>query len=64
MSACREIEVDGSRGHGRGRKTWQECVKDDMKRFGLRREAAQDRAMWRNAIVGNRLTRASADTLT
>ena len=34
---------------------------DDIKRLGVTREAAQDRAVWRGAIVGKRLTRASAD---
>ena len=61
VSACREIEVEGSRGRGRGRKTWQECISEDMRRLGVRREEAQDRAVWRGAILGNRLTRASAD---
>jgi len=40
VSACREIEVQGSRGSGKGRKTWQECVTDDMRRLEVRREVA------------------------
>jgi hypothetical protein len=52
VSACREIEVAGSRGRGRGRKKWKECVDDDMRRLGLKKETAQDRAVWRSAIVG------------
>jgi len=40
--------------------TWQEYVTDDM-RLGVRREAAQDRAVWKGAILGKRLTRESAD---
>ena len=52
VSACREIKVAGSRGRGRGRKKWKECVDDDMRRLGLKRETAQDRAVWRSAIVG------------
>jgi len=63
VSACRAIEVEGSRGRGRGRKTWQEFVTDDMKRLGVTREAAQDRAVWKGAILGNRLTRASMDNV-
>ena len=35
VSACREITVEGSRGRGRGRKTWKECVEEDMKRLRL-----------------------------
>src|SRR5687768_5591654 len=33
VSACRLMKVDGSKGRGRGRKTWQECVNDDMKKL-------------------------------
>ena len=29
--ACRNVVVAGVRCVGRGRKTWYECVKDDMK---------------------------------
>ena len=64
MSACRVMSVEGPRGRGRGGKTWQECVDEDMKELGLKREAAQDRAVWRRAILGERLTRASTDTQT
>ena len=64
VSACREITIEGSRGRGRGRKTWWECVVDDMKRLRLRKEDAQDRALWRRAILGDRLTRASMDSQT
>ena len=31
VSACRNIVMAGVRCAGRGRKTWYECVKDDMK---------------------------------
>ena len=43
MSACRDMEITGARGRGRGRKTWGECVDGDMHLFHLRREWAQDR---------------------
>ena len=35
VSACRNLEVGDKRGRGRGRKTWRECVDEDMKTFGL-----------------------------
>ena len=64
VSACRDIVIEGRKCSGRGRKTWQECVQDDMKRMKLRREEAQDRAAWKSGILGNRLTRASTETKT
>jgi hypothetical protein len=39
----------------RGRKTWGECVRDDMKRLGLRKEDVQDRVRWKGLTYGNRL---------
>ena len=50
-----------ARGVGRGKKTWIECIVSDMKSFGLRREDAQDREIWKGKIAGNRLTRTCAD---
>ena len=38
VSACRNVVVAGVRCAGRGRKTWYECVKDDMKALGLHPE--------------------------
>ena len=35
MSACRNVVAAGVRCAGRGRKTWRECVKDDMYELGL-----------------------------
>ena len=61
VSACRDMIVEGERGRGRGRKTWKECVMDDMRKMGLRKEDAQDRKVWRSGILGNRPTRASAE---
>ena len=64
VSACRDLSVAGEKGRGRGRKTWKECVADDMRKMELRREDAQDRVLWKNSILGNRPTRASAETRT
>src|SRR5258706_542922 len=47
VSACRSLVVEGVRGRGRGRKTWQECVQEDMKRLRLNKRDAQERAAWR-----------------
>ena len=61
VSECRNMVVGGVRERGRGRKTWSECVLDDMKRIGLKKKNAQDRAKWKGAISGNRLTRVKVE---
>ena len=40
VSACRGLVVEGARGRGRSRKTWEQCVKDDLKLLGLHSEWA------------------------
>ena len=45
-----------TRGRGRSRKTWEQCVRDDMKLLGLHPEWAVFRDMWRDLIWGKRLT--------
>src|SRR6267154_1949528 len=47
---CRNLEVEGVIGRGRGRKTWLECVATDMKKSGLKKEDAQDRSLWSSKI--------------
>src|SRR6266516_2823200 len=53
VSKCRNLEVVGGVMKGRGRKTWIEGVTTDMKRFGLKKEDAQNRSVWSSSIVGN-----------
>ena len=64
VSACRNMAVLGERGRRRGRKTWKECVADYMQQLRLRQEDAQDRAVWKNGILGNRPTHARAEIRT
>ena len=52
VSSCRNVVVAGMRCAGRGRKTWYECVKADMKELGLLAEWAVFRDMWRGLISG------------
>ena len=52
MSAFNNVVVAGMRCVCRGKKTWGECVKDDMTLLGLQPEWAIFRDMWRNFIHG------------
>ena len=52
VSACRNVVVAGVRCAGRSRKTWRECVKDDMEELGLHPEWVVFRDMWRDLISG------------
>ena len=45
-----EVEITGNRKEGRPRKSWEECVKKALKRYGLRREDAYDRKKWQGRI--------------
>ena len=56
VSACRGLVVEGARGRGRSRKTWEQCVRDDMKLLGLHSEWAIFKDMWRDFIWGKHLT--------
>ena len=53
VSKCRNLVVAGGVKKGRPRKTWMECVKEDIEECGLKKEDAQDRSLWRRSIVGN-----------
>ena len=45
-----EVEITGKRKDGRPRKSWEECLKKDLERYGMRREGAYDRKKWREQI--------------
>ena len=53
VSACRRVEVAGARCKRRNRKTWKECVDNDMKVLGLHPEWAVFRDVWRDFIWAN-----------
>ena len=50
--ACRNVVVAGVRCAGRGRKTWRECLRNDMEELGLHPEWVVFRDMWRDLISG------------
>ena len=56
VSACRGLVVEGTRGRGRIRKTWEQCIRDDMELLGFHPEWAVFRDMCRDLIWGKRLT--------
>jgi len=64
VSSCRDLQVSGDTRKGRGKKTWKECVKNDLRSCGLKAEWAQDRDEWRRLIGRNRPTRASMERRT
>ena len=52
---CITWEVVGIRQRGHPKKTWWDCVKNDMESIGLSQKDAQSRNKWRR-IKENRLT--------
>ena len=50
MRKVMEINVEGSRGRGRPRRTWLSVVEEDMHTRGLTREDAMDRERWRRLL--------------
>jgi len=56
VSACRELQVEGTKSKGRGIKKWNECVNVDMKRLGLGsiKDDAPNQDRWRSLTTGNR----------
>ena len=41
-----EVEITGKRKKGRPRKSWEECLKKNLERYGWRKEDAYDRNKW------------------
>jgi len=37
VSKCRRLEVDGCKGRGRPKKTWEQSVKCDISKYGMQR---------------------------
>jgi len=41
VKICQQLLVEGKAGRERGRKTWLECVRKDVKELGLKVDAAR-----------------------
>ena len=50
VKRCMTWEVEGIRQTGRPKKTWWDCVKNDMESLGLSQKDAQPRNKWRRRI--------------
>jgi len=46
------VEVEGIRQRGRLKKTWWDCVKNDMENLGLSKKNVQSRNKWIRRIKG------------
>ena len=49
------VSAPGSKGRGRPRKTWEECVKRDIQECGLTDVDPLDRNLWRAGVCASRL---------
>src|SRR4029077_3558753 len=52
ISACRRLIVEGKRRVGRPVKTWEEDVKNTIEEWGLKKETAKYRALWKHGTYG------------
>ena len=52
VKGCMTWEVEGMKQTGRTRKTWWDCVKNDMDNLGLSRKDVQFRNEWRRRNKG------------
>ena len=50
INRVRSRPVPGKKGPGRPKKTWDECVKQDLKLCGLSEAGPQDRVSWRSSV--------------
>ena len=50
IKRVRSRPVPGRKGPGRPKKTWEECVKQDLKVCGLSEAGTQDRLSWKSSV--------------
>ena len=54
INRVRSRPVPGRKGPGRPKKTWEECMKQDLKVCGLSEAGTQDRLSWRSSVKNSR----------
>ena len=54
INRVRSRPVPGRKGPGRPKKTWDECVKQDLKVCGLSEAGTHDRVSWRSSVKNSR----------
>ena len=54
INRVRSRPVPGRKGPGRPKKTWEECVKQDLKVCSLSEAGSQDRLSWRSSVKNSR----------
>ena len=54
INRVRSRPVPGRKGPGRPKKTWEECVKQDLQVCGLSEAGTQDRLLWRSSVKNSR----------
>ena len=54
INRVRSRPVPGRKGPGRPKKTWDECVNQDLKVCGLSEAGTQDRVSWRSSVKNSR----------
>ena len=54
INRVRSRPVPGRKGPGRPKKTWDECVKQDLKVCGLSEAGTQDRVSWGSSVKNSR----------
>ena len=52
VKKCQSVEIEGKVGRGRGRKTWMECIRGDMKDLNLSIHDVVDWDAWKRKTFG------------
>jgi hypothetical protein len=64
VKMCRDLVVVGVRNRGKSKKTWQQCVNEDIKKWDSKDVMSRIAQFRRTAFFRKRPTRVSADIRT